>query len=171
MKNSLVKIAAALLCVGLLCGCTKSTITNPEPDTEAEQAQENPYGIDWDKFWEDWTNKYTDPEIYPFAGTVSGGIFADENAARFFLLLNEDISPEEAQAYAMDVVKGFGTLIAEQNSQYSPASETSFGSFLDGHDIYVMVSNDDTKMDESTWILEDTIPAGQYREFQVPAAE
>ena len=34
---------------------------------------------------------------------------------------------------------------------------------MEQYDIYVMVALDDTKADKATWILEDTIPAGQYR--------
>ena len=72
---------------------------------------------------------------------------------------------KEAIEYADEVIKGLGHLIAQQTPRYSDPGETSFGSYLDQYDIRVLVTEDSTKADSSTWILEDTVPAGQYRKF------
>lgn len=163
MKMNGKMVAATILSICLLCGCTKSTIINPVDTSDLPMP--GPDGIVWEQLWDDWTETYTDPDFYPFADSVNGSIYPDEGVARFFLLLNRDISLEEAKAYAMEVIKGFGYLIAEQNSDYTHPDETSYGSYLEAYDIYVMVGSDATKADESTWILEDTIPAGEYREI------
>ncbi len=97
--------------------------------------------------------------------TVNWAVYQDEHEVRFFLLLNREISGKKASEFAMEVVKTFAYLISEQNGDYAPPSEDSFGGYLDDYSIYVMVGPDDTKADTSTWILEDTIPAGEYREF------
>ncbi len=170
MKKMLKRIAALFLCVCLLSGCTKSTILEPEV-TESAPGDLDPDEIMWDDLWDGWTNTYTDPEVYPFAMTVNCSIYPDEGIVRFFLLLNTEVSVEEAQAYAMDVVKGLGDAIADQNDNCTHTSDTSYGSFLDGYDIYVMVSEDAVKADRGSWILEDTIPAGEGRAIQIPAAE
>lgn len=164
--NKMKKMLVLLLCAGVLSGCTKSTVTEQIDYSNLPQPDEN--GIVWEQLWEDWTGMFEDQNTYPFAETVNGGIYPEENAARFFLLLNTEITPKEAQAYAMEVLNGFGYLIAEQNSDYTHPDSTSYGSYLDAYDIYVMVSTDAAKADEGSWILEDTIPAGGYRPVQIP---
>lgn len=149
--------------VCLLCGCTKRNIV---PDGSQNQYGDLPQpegGIVWEQLWEDFDEVYTDLDIYPFAETVNANVNGDEKKLNFYLLLNTTISPEEAEQYATTVIKGFNDLIAEQNTSYAHSSENSYGGFVEQYEVYVMVGEDSTKDDESTWILEDTIPAGEYR--------
>ena len=69
------------------------------------------------------------------------------------------------------MIKGFNDLIAQQNSDYAPSSENSYGGFVEQYGIYVLVSPDSTKDDSTTWILEDTIPAGEYRPVSASGGE
>ena len=69
------------------------------------------------------------------------------------------------------MIKGFNDLIAQQNSDYAPSSENSYGGFVEQYGIYVSVSPDSTKDDSTTWILEDTIPAGEYRPVSASGGE
>ena len=94
---------------------------------------------------------------------MNAQVSSDENMLKFFLLLNTAISQEEAGAYATEVIKGFNDLVAEQNTSYARSGEDSYGGFVEKYDVYVMVGMDDSKDDKSTWILEDSIPAGEYR--------
>lgn len=163
MKKQIMAIMLACMC--LLCGCTESTIihTNRGGDSEVPLLSED--GLAWAQIWEDLSDIYVDEDEYPFAESINGGLFDEENMFKFFLLLKEPISREEAGKYATAVMKGLGELMAEQNPQYTPPSETSYGSYLDAYDIYVMVAVDDVKEDVDSWILEDTVKAGHYREF------
>lgn len=151
----------------LLTGCTKSTIVEDTLNGGITGEEPMPVGgIVWEQLWEDLDAIYTDQNDYPFTETVNCSVYGDDGRIEYFLLLNQDIPAEEAAEYATTVIKGMGDLIAEQNSEYTPSSETSYGSFIDQYEIYVMVAPDDTKAEENSWILEDTIPAGEYREVQ-----
>lgn len=149
--------------VCLLCGCTKRNIV---PDGSQDRYEDLPQpqgGIVWEQLWEDFDEVYTDLDLYPFADTVNANVNGDEKKLNFYLLLNTAISPEEAEQYATTVIKGFNDLIAGQNTSYGYSSEDSYGGFVEQYEVYVMVGEDSTKEDKSTWILEDTIPAGEYR--------
>lgn len=157
--------------VCLLCGCTKSNIV---PDGSQDGYGDLPQpegGIVWEQLWEDFDDAYADVAIYPFAETVNANVNVDEMKLSFYLLLNTVISPEEAEDYATTVIKGFNDLVAGQNTAYAPSSEDSFGGFVEQFEVYVMVGPDATKDDESTWIVEDTIPAGEYRSVSAQAEE
>ena len=117
----------------------------------------------WEQLWEDFSDTYADESLYPFVESVNGGVYPEENVVKFYLLLNTEITEREAAKYAMEVVKGFNDLIAEQNSAYSRSGEETYGGYLSQYGIYVMVGLDSTKDDPDTWILEDIIPAGEYR--------
>lgn len=167
------KLAVILTGVCLLCGCTKSNIISGGQDY-SDLPQPGADGIVWEQFWEDFQELYEDPEIYPFVETVNAGVYAEEKQIKFFLLLNTEISAEEAADFATEVIKGFNDLASEQNSAYAPSSDESYGGYVSNYDIYVMVAPDELKGDKSSWILEDTIPAGEYRAVDpaaVPAAE
>lgn len=164
MKKLFRAAVLMLLCAGLLCGCTKRTIIKRVQDEE-DLPVVSEDGIAWEQLWADWTDMYQDKDFYPFAETVNASISPEDNLAEFFLLLSKPISREEAIEYADEVIKGLGHLIAQQTPRYSDPGETSFGSYLDQYDIRVLVTEDSTKADSSTWILEDTVPAGQYRKF------
>ncbi len=164
-------IIAASMC--LLCGCTKSTIIAERQDT-SDLPQPDAQGIVWEQLWEDLRDTFEDEDVYPFVETVNGGLFPEDKELRFFLLLNTEISAEEAADFATEFLKGFNDLISEQNSQYAPSSEESYGGYVSQYDVYVMVSEDGVKSEKSAWILEDTIPAGEYRPVSpdaVPAVQ
>lgn len=156
------KILVLLGCMMLLSGCTKSNIIQGGADYGDLPAPSSE-GIVWEQLWEDFHEIYEDKDIYPFAGTVSGSVDTEKKEASFFLLVNEDISPEEAAKYATTVLKGFNDLISTQNSAYGASSEESYGGYLSGYKIYVMVSEFDYMDLAEKWILEDEIPAGTYR--------
>lgn len=163
MKKQIKIMLLMLLCACLLSSCTKSTIIDPVDYSDLPQP--GPDGLVWDQIWEEWVELYEDESTYSFAGTINAYFDSDEGVVKFFLLTDSDIPEKKAAQYAMDVVKGLGYLISQQSSAYAEPSDTSFGGYLALYDIYVMVGNDDTKADESTWTLEDRIPAGEYREF------
>ncbi len=160
MKRRIFMLLAGLC---LLCGCTKSNIVPNGNGSQFDDLPQPQGGVVWEQLWEDFDDTYADQAVYPFIETVNAQVSSDENMLKFFLLLNTAISQEEAGAYATEVIKGFNDLVAEQNTSYAHSSEDSYGGFVEKYDVYVMVGMDDTKDDKSTWILEDSIPAGEYR--------
>ncbi len=166
------RFAVILAAVCCLCGCTKSNIISPEAPSDVVPVGED--GIVWSQLWDDFQDKYDDSDAYPFVESVSASFFDDENTVKFFILTNEEVSGEEVAAFATDVVKGLNDLIADQNPDYALSSDESYGGYLSQYDIYVMASEDSQKADKANWILEDTIPAGEYRPVDpnaVPSAE
>ena len=166
------RFAVSLAAGCCLCGCTKSTIISPEAPSDVELAGED--GIVWGQLWEDFQDKYDDSDAYPFVESVSASFFDDENTVKFFILTNEEVSNEEAAEFATNVVKGLNDLIADQNPDYAPSSDESYGGYLSKYNIYVMVSEDSKKAEKADWLLEDTIPAGEYRAVDpnaLPSAE
>ena len=155
-----------LVCICLLSGCTKSNIVPQNCDEQYGDVPAPVGGIVWEQLWEDFDAVYADTNEYPFVETVNAGVYPEDGQIKFFLLLNTTISDEEAAEFATTVIKGFNDLIAEQNSNYSMSGDDFYGGFVSEYDIYVMVAPDDTKDDEATWILEDNIPAGEYRPVQ-----
>lgn len=152
--------------VFLLCGCTKSTIIRGENDLPPLSSE----GILWEQVWEDFQDTYGDEDVYPFIDSVNGTIDTEKRQLRLFLLLDEEVSPEKGADYATKAIKGFNDLISDQNSAYGRSSEESYGGYLSQYEIYVMVGLEETKMDKGSWLLEDTIPAGEYRPVNPEAA-
>jgi len=163
------KLTVMLMGVCLLCGCTKSNIISGDQNY-GDLPQPSADGIVWEQLWEDFQEDFTDEDLYPFVETVNAGVYPEENKIKFFLLLNTEISAEEAAKFATEVIKGFNDLVAEQNSAYAMSSNESYGGYVSKYGVYVMVAPDESKGDKSCWILEDTIPAGEYREVDPAAA-
>ena len=161
MKRWILLLAA----ICLLCsGCTKSNIVPDGGQNNGEgDVPPSADGIVWEQLWEDFDEIYADTDAYPFIETVIAGVYDEDNFIRFYLLLNTTISGEEAAEYATEVIKGFNDLIWEQNHDYARSTEDSYGGYVSRYNIYVMVGPDDVKDNRETWILEDTIPAGEYR--------
>lgn len=163
------KLAVILTGVCLLCGCTKSNIISGGQDY-SDLPQPSADGIVWEQLWEEFQEEYEDEDIYPFVETVNAAVYPEENQIKFFLLLNTEISAEEAAKFATGVIKEFNDLAAEQNTAYAPSSDDSYGGYVSKYNVYVMVAPDELKGEKSSWILEDTIPAGEYRAVDPAAA-
>jgi hypothetical protein len=71
--------------------------------------------------------------------------------------------------YAQDVLGSIGESVATQNFYYTAPEEnengftTSYGSFFDDHDVKVQVFPYDKEGDESSYLVNDTIKAGDVR--------
>lgn len=168
-----IKRITLILTVGcLLCGCTKSNIIRRDDNEDLPQLSSE--GILWEQVWDDFQDRFAETGWYPFVDSVNGMIDPEKKELSLFLLLNEDISAQEAADFATEAIKGFNDLISEQNPNYGASSDTSYGGYVSQCSIYVMVGLEGEKTDKSGWLLEDRIPAGEYRPVNpeaVPAAE
>ena len=160
-----IKRITLFLVVGcLLCGCTKSHIIKREGDDEnSDMPQLSSEGILWEQVWEEFESQYADEAWYPFIDSVNGLIDPEKKQLDLYLLLKEEISPQEAADYATEAIKGFNDLIASQNSKYAYSSDSSYGGYVSLCNVYVMVGLEEYKEDKASWMIEDTIPAGEYR--------
>ena len=74
-----------------------------------------------------------------------------------------------AVVYAQDVLGSIGESVATQNFYYTAPEEnedgytTHYGSFFNEHDVKVQVFPYDKEGDESSYLVNDTIKAGDVR--------
>lgn len=167
--NWIKKITLLLTVVCLLCGCTKSYIIKREGD-EDNLPQLSPEGIVWEQVWEEFSSTYADEALYPFVNSANGMIDTETKELQICLLLDEEISSQEAADYATEVIKGFNDLISSQNSKYAYSSDSSYGGYVSQCSVYVIVSMEENMTDKSRWMIEDNIPAGEYRPVNPDAA-
>lgn len=166
------RVTLMLTTMCLLCGCTKSNIIHKDGDENLPQLSSE--GIVWEQVWDEFQSQYADEAWYPFVSSVGGGIEPSKKELELYLFLNEEITAQEAADYATEAIKGFNDFISAQNNDYAFSSDSSYGGYVSKCKIHVMVGLDAPVEDKSMWILDDTIPAGEYRPVNpeaVPAAE
>ena len=88
------------------------------------------------------------------------------------LLVNEEITQEEAGAYATAVLKGLNDSVATQDFSFNVSDDEFYGDFVSNNDVTVLVAPAMTFEDSSTYILQDTIKADEeYRPVGATTAE
>ncbi len=160
-----------LTTICLLCGCTKSNIIHKDGDDSLPQLSSE--GIVWEQVWDEFQSQYADEAWYPFVSSVGGGIEPTKKELELYLFLNEEITAQEMADYATEAIKGFNDFISAQNHDYAPSSDSSYGGYVSKCKVHVMIGLDAPVEDNTGWLLEDTIPAGEYRPVNpeaVPAA-
>ena len=171
-KVSLILLASA----ALLSGCTQSNIVSPadgkiqgdvQPDTEIDKDIK----IDWEEVRSDLEEQYLEP-YGAFADYVMdlNVVYDDETGLLTVLLpVTRKTTSDVAVVYAQDVLGSIGESVATQNFYYTAPEEnengftTSYGSFFDDHDVKVQVFPYDKEGDESSYLVNDTIKAGDVR--------
>lgn len=167
------KIVITLLsCTLLLCGCTQSNIVAAEgervPDTEIRGGIE----IEWGQVWDELDAQFLDKELYPFSQSINGNIRDEENKIDLVLLVEGEITKEEAGAYATTVLKGLNDSVATQDFSFHPSDDDFYGDFVSNYDVSVLVAPAKSFEDPANYILEDTIRADEeYRPVGSAAAE
>lgn len=173
MKNFRKFSALFLLCVALLCGCTQSNIVSPTngtvegaaavPDLETR----SDIVIDWTQLRQDLRDTYLEPygTYGDYVMDLDVTFDADSNTMNLMLPVTNKTTPEIAVAYAQDVLKTCGSLLAEQDFSYKPADEggTNYGSYFDKHNVKVMVFPYASEKDVSAYLVNDTMKAGEQR--------
>ena len=166
-KVSLILLASA----ALLSGCTKSNIVSPDsgkiegdgqPDTEVNKD----ISID-----SDLEEQYLEP-YGPFADYVMDLNVAYDDASGVLTVLlpvTRKTTSDVAVVYAQDVLGTIGESVSTQNFYYTAPEEnedgytTNYGSFFNEHDVKVQVFPYDKEGDESAYLVNDTIKAGDVR--------
>ena len=116
--------------------------------------------------------QFLDKELYPFSESINGNIMDEENKIDLVLLVNEEITPEQAGEYATVVLKGLNDSVATQDFSFNPSDEEFYGDFVSNNDVSILVAPALSFEDPSTYILQDTIKADEeYRPVGTPAAK
>lgn len=173
MKNFRKFSALFLICAALLCGCTQSNIVSPTnatvegaaavPDLETK----NNIEIDWTQLRQDLRDVYLEPygTYGDYVMDLDVTFDAGSNTVSILLPVTNKTTPEIAVAYAQDVLKTCGNLLAEQDFSYKPAEDggTYYGSYFDNHNVKVMVFPYASQDDVSAYLVNDTMKAGEQR--------
>lgn len=170
-KLSLILLAST----ALLCGCTQSNIVSPssglvQGDGQPDQEVNKDIDIDWLEVREDLREQYLEPygEFADYVMDLDTRYDAGSKTVTLLLPVTHKTTGEIAVIYAQEALKVVGISIAEQNFYYeAPDLEdrdsTYYGSYFDDHDVRVQVFPYDKEGDESAYIINDTVKAGEQR--------
>lgn len=150
----------------LLVGCTKSNIVkNGGPAEPVFETQEG-IVLDWSQIWQDLDAQFIDSGDYPFAVSIGGNADPDNKTLGLNLMVHAGTTPEEAVAYANEVVRVVGDEAATQDFSYATSGADSYGGFFDEYTLDLTVLPDGTQASESLWLIDMTIPAGSNQAIE-----
>lgn len=166
------KIVVVLGCALLLSGCTESNIVSPtqsavQPSDLAPDLNVYSRGIeiDWDEVALTWNEGYADQSMYPIAHSLEYTRDDDAETLEIRIYVQPGTSKEDAAAYATEAIKGLNDSVYTQDFSFEPSRSDYYGSFVSIYNVNVIVAPYDTKDDESTWLLNETIEASEYRDL------
>ncbi len=160
MKRRL--FAAALSCVIILsAGCTKSNILNPEGKPQPDFSAAENVVLDWNQVSDDLTSYYEYDE-YPEIVTFNYAHRDEEKMIVAQLFVEDTIDGETAARYGADLIRHINDSIAIQDNSLALSDENSFGGFFDEYGFTIQVIPNETHEDESTWLVNMTVPAGEH---------
>ncbi len=162
MKKML--LAAAMSCIVVLsAGCTQSTILDPEVKAQPDFSIVTDVELDWNQVSGDLMGYYEDSEEYPGLLTFNFSHKDEEKKIIAQLFVDvEEVDGEKAAQYAATLIKNLNDCIAIQNNSLALADESHYGGFFDDYSFTVQVMPEDGLEDESTWLVNMTVPAGEH---------
>lgn len=161
MKKRL--FAVALSCVMVLsAGCTKSNILHPEetgrpqPDfTIVEDVV-----LDWDQISDDvWS--YYDEDSNPGLLYFNFAHKDEEKMIEAKLYVDDTVKKEKAAVYAAELIRYINDSAACQDGSLAMSTEDSYGGLFADYGFKVCVVPEETEDDESTWLVDMTVQAGE----------
>lgn len=176
-KLSLILLASA----AVLSGCTQSNIVSPSSGIVEEDGQPNlevdkSVPIDWDEVTNDVRDEYMEP-YGPFADYVLDMAVSYDSSSKTVIVqlpVTHKTTPEIAALYGEEVLKTAGISIATQNFYYEEpdqdSDETYYGSYFDENNVLVQVFFYDQEEEPDTYLVNDTMKAGEHRAL-VPQAQ
>ena len=127
--------------------------------------------IDWLEVREDLRDAFMDPYgVYAdFVLDLDARYDAATDSLTVLIPVTHQTTGADAIPYAQDVLKVIGESTATQNFYYEAPDpeggqdDTYYGSFFDEHDVCVQVFYYDDEGDESAYLMNDTMKAGEQR--------
>lgn len=158
------KIFAAVLgCVMMIsAGCTQSNILRPEGRVQPDFSIVTDVELDWEQINDDLMDYYEDSEEYPGLLTFNYVHKEEDKMIKAQLFVDDTVDGKKAASYASDMMKYLNDCIAIQNNSLAMSSDDSYGGFFDDYGFTVQVFPGDTKDDESTWLVDMTVAAGEH---------
>lgn len=162
------KMLAVMGCAAmLLSGCTQSNIVTPSGEAAAPDFSiKEDVEIVWEQVYEDLGEIFMESEDYPNLEQIGFNVNDEEKMVNLEILVSSETSKEEAVSYATAIVKAVNDEVQIQNAYYEASSEESYGSFFKEYGFHVVVAPIRTAEDETTYLVNDTVAAGEEREIQ-----
>ena len=170
-KLSLILVAL----VAMLCGCTQSNIVSPssglvEGDGQPDLEVRKDIDIDWTEVREDLRDKFLEPygEFADYVMDMDVRYDAGSGLLTVLLPVTHKTTGEVAVVFGEAVLKTVGASIATQNFYYEAPDEDEtdriyYGSYFDEHDVCVQVFYYDQEGKTDTYLVNDTMKAGEQR--------
>lgn len=160
------KLALALGCAALLCGCTKSNIVQPE----TQGPDFNMYldiVLDNEQLNEDVNEIYVLDGEYPMASSIDVELDLDNELVNVTVVVKDGTSKEDAAEYAMVAIKGVNDQVAVQDFSYGESGEDTYGGLYQDNDIHVKVYEESEYEADGTPMYEGQIPRDTYQEIVI----
>ncbi|MFR5600878.1 MAG: hypothetical protein ACLTKI_00275 [Lachnospiraceae bacterium] len=157
MRKLLLLLSCTLV---LMSGCTKSNIVSPDGPVEPDFNIKDNVELDMEQMQDVLDEQFVQTEDYPFGQAIE--FYIDEKDTSLYLMItvDDDTDPEAAAAYGMEIIDAFNDEAATQDFSYEPSSDDSYGGFSDNYHVWIQIMPESTKEDETTWLVDDNIPAG-----------
>ena len=161
------KLALALGCAALLCGCTKSNIVQPE---ETQGPDFNMYldiVLDNEQLIRDVNEIYVEDGDYPVASSIDVDLDLDNEQVDITVVVKDGTSKADAAEFAMVAIKGVNDQVAVQDFSYGESGEDTYGGLYQDNDINVKVYEESEYEADGTPMYEGQIPRDTYQEIVI----
>ncbi|MGI5946844.1 MAG: hypothetical protein ACOX8K_05505 [Lachnospiraceae bacterium] len=162
------KMLAVMGCAAmLLSGCTQSNIVTPSGEAAAPDFSiKEDVQIVWEQVYEDLGESFMESEDYPNLEQIGFNVNEEEKMVNLEVLVSEETTKEEAVSYATALVKAINDEVQIQSAYYEASSEESYGGFFKEYGFHAVVAPIQSPEDESTYLVNDTVAAGEERAIQ-----
>lgn len=161
------KLALALGCAALLCGCTKSNIVQPEETQGPDFNMYMDIVLDNEQLVEDVNDIYVDETDYPMASSIDVTLDLDNEQVDVTVVVKDGTSKEDAAEYAMVAIKGVNDQVAVQDFSYGESGPDTYGGLYQDNAINVKVYGESEYEADGTPMYEGHIPADTYQEIVI----
>lgn len=159
------KLLAAMLGAVLITvsGCTESHILRPEEGQSAPDFSiVTDVEIQWEQVSDDVLSCYEDSSDYPGLLTFNFAHKDEEKLITAQLFVDETVSGKKAANYASDLIRFINDSITIQNNSLALSTSENYGGFFDDYSFNVQVIPELSQDDESTWLVNMTVSAGEH---------
>lgn len=161
------KVALALGCAALLCGCTKSNIVAPEGTQGPDFNMYMNIELDNEQLIEDVNEIYVAEGEYPAASSVDVELDLDNEQVNITVVVKDGTSKEEAAKFAMVAIKGVNDQVAVQDFSYGESDEDTYGGLYQENVINVKIYEESAYETDGTPMYETQIPKDVYQEIVI----
>lgn len=144
-------------------GCTQSHILHPEEGQSAPDFSiVTDVELQWGQIGDDVMGCYEDSNDYPGLLTYNFAHKDEEKLLTAQLFVDDSVSGKKAAVYASDLIKFINDAIIVQNNSLAKSDADYYGGFFDEYSFTVQVIPELSQDDESTWLVNMTVPAGEH---------